>query len=52
MKTAIKPSERTGETEPSNAGAEELPQDGDTTAMRGLTVQEIERMLKSERTKQ
>lgn len=48
MKTATKPSERMGEVKPSNARAEDSPQEGDTTAMRSLTVQEIERLLKSE----
>ena len=49
MKTAIKPPERAGEGEPANVRADDSPHEGDTTAMRGLTVQEIERLLKTER---
>ena len=49
MKKRIKPSERAGEAEPAQPRAEDSHESGETTEMRGLTVQEIERLLKSER---
>jgi hypothetical protein len=47
VKEAIKPSERAAEH--AKPRAEDSHESGETTEMRGLTVQEIERLLKSER---